>query len=94
LIEALRFADKPGRLRRQRRAIGEGIVRRFVKEGAKLVFTSLLTAKANALKEELGKSAVFYRANSANPSENRGAHEIRRRPACRCAVFIFTRSIP
>jgi NAD(P)-dependent dehydrogenase (short-subunit alcohol dehydrogenase family) len=51
------------------RGIGEGIVRRFVEEGAKVVFSDLLTEKGNALEEELGESAVFYRADATNPSE-------------------------
>src|ERR1700677_4746391 len=51
------------------RGIGEGIVRRFVEEGAKVVFSDLLNEKGKALEEELGKSAVFYRADATNPSE-------------------------
>jgi NAD(P)-dependent dehydrogenase (short-subunit alcohol dehydrogenase family) len=49
--------------------IGEGIVRRFVQEGAKVVFSDLLTEKGKAVEEELGKSAAFYRADATNPSE-------------------------
>jgi NAD(P)-dependent dehydrogenase (short-subunit alcohol dehydrogenase family) len=52
------------------RGIGEGIVRRFVDEGAKVVFSDLLTEKGKALEEELGKSAVFYRADATNPCES------------------------
>jgi 3alpha(or 20beta)-hydroxysteroid dehydrogenase len=51
------------------RGIGEGIVRRFVQESAKVVFSDLLTEKGKALEEELGKSAAFYRADATNPSE-------------------------
>jgi NAD(P)-dependent dehydrogenase (short-subunit alcohol dehydrogenase family) len=51
------------------RGIGEGVVRRFVEEGAKVVFSDLLTAKANALEAELGKGAVFYQADATKPSE-------------------------
>jgi NAD(P)-dependent dehydrogenase (short-subunit alcohol dehydrogenase family) len=51
------------------RGIGEGIVRRFVEEGAKVIFSDLLTEKGKALEEELGKSVVFYQADATNPSE-------------------------
>jgi NAD(P)-dependent dehydrogenase (short-subunit alcohol dehydrogenase family) len=51
------------------RGIGEGIVRRFVEEGAKVVFSDLLTEKGNALEEELGERAAFYRADATSPSE-------------------------
>jgi NAD(P)-dependent dehydrogenase (short-subunit alcohol dehydrogenase family) len=51
------------------RGIGEGIVRRFVQEGAKVVFSDLLTEKGKVLEEELSNSAAFYRADATNPSE-------------------------
>src|SRR5271165_2397868 len=51
------------------RGIGEGIVRRFVEEGAKVVFSDLLAEKGKALEEELGESAVFYQADATNSSE-------------------------
>jgi NAD(P)-dependent dehydrogenase (short-subunit alcohol dehydrogenase family) len=51
------------------RGIGAGIVRRFVQEGAQVVFSDLLTEKAKALEEELGKEVAFYRADVTSPSD-------------------------
>ena len=51
------------------RGIGEGIVRRFVEEGAKVVFSDLLSEKGKALEEELGKSVAFHRADATSPSD-------------------------
>jgi hypothetical protein len=51
------------------RGIGPGIVRRFVQEGAQVVFSDLLTEKAKALEEELGKEVAFYRADATSPSD-------------------------
>jgi NAD(P)-dependent dehydrogenase (short-subunit alcohol dehydrogenase family) len=51
------------------RGIGEGIVRRFVEEGAKVVFSDLLTEKGKALEEELGERVAFFRADATSPSE-------------------------
>ena len=51
------------------RGIGEGIVRRFVEEGASVVFSGRSDERAKALEEELGKYVAFYRADAANASE-------------------------
>jgi NAD(P)-dependent dehydrogenase (short-subunit alcohol dehydrogenase family) len=51
------------------RGIGAGIVRRFVEEGARVVFSDLLNEKGKGLEEELGKSAAFYRADTTSPSD-------------------------
>jgi NAD(P)-dependent dehydrogenase (short-subunit alcohol dehydrogenase family) len=49
--------------------IGEGIVGRFVEEGAKVVFSDLLTETGKALEEELGEKVAFLRADAASPSD-------------------------
>jgi NAD(P)-dependent dehydrogenase (short-subunit alcohol dehydrogenase family) len=51
------------------RGIGAAIVRRFVDEGAQVVFSDLLNEKGKALEEELGKKVAFYRANATSASE-------------------------
>ena len=51
------------------RGIGAGIVRRFVEEGARVVFSDLLNEKGKGLEEELGKNAAFYRADATSPSD-------------------------
>src|ERR1700722_15582244 len=51
------------------RGIGEGIVRRFVEEGAKVVFSDLLTEKGKALEEELGERVAFFRSDATSPSD-------------------------
>ena len=51
------------------RGIGEGIVRRFVQEGARVVFSDLLNEKGKALEEELGKNVAFYRADATSVSD-------------------------
>ena len=51
------------------RGIGAGIVRRFVKEGARVVFSDLLNEKGKAFEEELGKNVAFYRADATSPSD-------------------------
>ncbi len=51
------------------RGIGEGIVRRFVEEGAKVVFSDLLNEKGKALEKELGKNVAFFRADATSPSD-------------------------
>ena len=40
------------------RGIGAGIVRRFIQEGSKVVFSDLLTEKGKALEAELGQRAA------------------------------------
>src|SRR6266481_3383866 len=54
------------------RGIGAGIVRRFVQEGARVVFSDLLNEKGKGLEEELGKNVAFYRADAASPSDTEG----------------------
>src|ERR1700730_970031 len=51
------------------RGIGAGIVRRFVQEGAQVVFSDVLTEKGKALEEEVGKEVAFYRADTTSPSD-------------------------
>ena len=51
------------------RGIGAGIVRRFVEEGARVVFSDLLADKGQALEGELGQHTAFYRADAASPSD-------------------------
>ena len=43
--------------------IGEGTVRLFVEEGAKVVFTGRWEEKGAALDKELGPNAAFFRAD-------------------------------
>ena len=42
------------------RGIGEGIVRRFVSEGARVLITDLLDAEGQALADELGSNVAFH----------------------------------
>jgi NAD(P)-dependent dehydrogenase (short-subunit alcohol dehydrogenase family) len=51
------------------RGIGAGIVRRFVEEGARVVFSDLLLEKGKALEKELGEKVAFYHADSTRPSD-------------------------
>jgi NAD(P)-dependent dehydrogenase (short-subunit alcohol dehydrogenase family) len=51
------------------RGIGAGIVRRFVQEGARVVFSDLLKEKGKGLEEELGKNVAFYRADATSVSD-------------------------
>src|SRR6202162_2914817 len=51
------------------RGIGEGIVRRFVEEGAKVVFSGRSSDKGKALEEELKPNVAFYRADAASASD-------------------------
>jgi NAD(P)-dependent dehydrogenase (short-subunit alcohol dehydrogenase family) len=51
------------------RGIGAGIVRRFVAEGARVVFSDLLNEKGKGLEEELGKEVAFCRADAASPPD-------------------------
>jgi NAD(P)-dependent dehydrogenase (short-subunit alcohol dehydrogenase family) len=48
------------------RGIGAGIVRRFAQEGARVVFSDLLSEKRKGLEEELGKNVAFYRADATS----------------------------
>jgi NAD(P)-dependent dehydrogenase (short-subunit alcohol dehydrogenase family) len=51
------------------RGIGAGVVRRFVAESARVVFSDLLNERKKGLEEELGKRVAFYRADAASPSD-------------------------
>jgi NAD(P)-dependent dehydrogenase (short-subunit alcohol dehydrogenase family) len=51
------------------RGIGEGIVRRFVEEGARVVFSGRSSEKGKALEEELSPNVVFYQADAASASD-------------------------
>ena len=51
------------------RGIGAGIVRRFVQEGARVIFSDLLNEKGKALEEELGKNVAFYWADAGSASD-------------------------
>jgi NAD(P)-dependent dehydrogenase (short-subunit alcohol dehydrogenase family) len=51
------------------RGIGEGIVRRFVEEGAKVVFSSRSEEKGKALEKKLSPNAAFYQADAASASD-------------------------
>lgn len=51
------------------RGIGEGIVRRFVEEGAKVVFSGRSNEKGKALEGELNPNVAFYRADAASAPE-------------------------
>ena len=47
------------------RGIGAGIVRRFVQEGAQVVFSDLSNEQGKALEEEFGQNAAFDPLTSA-----------------------------
>jgi NAD(P)-dependent dehydrogenase (short-subunit alcohol dehydrogenase family) len=51
------------------RGIGEGIVRRFVQEGARVVFSGRSLEKGRALEEELRPNVAFYPADAASASD-------------------------
>jgi NAD(P)-dependent dehydrogenase (short-subunit alcohol dehydrogenase family) len=51
------------------RGIGAGIVRRFIAEGARVVFSDLLNEKGKGLEEELGEKVAFYRADATSPPD-------------------------
>lgn len=50
--------------------IGSAIVRHFLTEGAKVVFTDLDAEKGAAFASELGADAVFCRGNHCDPGDN------------------------
>src|ERR1700757_5244306 len=52
------------------RGIGAGIVRRFVQEGARVVFSDLLNEEGKGFEKELGKNVAFYRADAASASDS------------------------
>ena len=51
------------------RGIGAGIVRRFVQEGARVIFSDLLNEEGKGFEEELGKNVAFYQADTASASD-------------------------
>jgi len=68
-VRSLRLADQVAVVTGGTRGIGEGIVRRFLQEGAHVVFSGRSERKGKALEEELGENVVFYRADAASASE-------------------------
>ena len=48
------------------RGIGEGIVRRFIAEGAKVMISDVLVSEGEALAHELGSNAAFIRQDVAD----------------------------
>ena len=51
------------------RGIGAAIVRRFVQEGAQVIFSDLLAEKGKAFEAELGHDVAFYRADVTSPAD-------------------------
>ena len=51
------------------RGIGEGIVRRFLQEGARIVFSGRSRERGKAIEDELGKDVAFFPADAASPSD-------------------------
>lgn len=51
------------------RGMGASHVRRFLKEGAKVVFTDILTEEGKALTNELGKNAVFLQQDVSKAND-------------------------
>jgi NAD(P)-dependent dehydrogenase (short-subunit alcohol dehydrogenase family) len=51
------------------RGIGESIVRRFVQEGARVVFSGRSRERGKAIEEELRKDVAFFPADAASPSD-------------------------
>jgi len=68
-LAKLRLEDQVAVVTGGARGIGAGIVRRFVEEGARVVFSDLLNEEGKALNEELGKNVAFYRADATSPSD-------------------------
>jgi NAD(P)-dependent dehydrogenase (short-subunit alcohol dehydrogenase family) len=69
LSARLRLADLVAVVTGGTRGIGEGIARRFVEEGAHVVFSGRSEEKGKALEEELGKNVAFYRADAASATD-------------------------
>jgi NAD(P)-dependent dehydrogenase (short-subunit alcohol dehydrogenase family) len=66
---SLRLPDEVAVVTGGARGIGAGIVKRFVEEGARVVFSDLLDDKAKQLEKELGENVAFCRADSMSPSD-------------------------
>jgi NAD(P)-dependent dehydrogenase (short-subunit alcohol dehydrogenase family) len=66
---SLRLPDQVAVVTGGARGIGAGIVKRFVEEGARVVFSDLLDDKAKQLEKELGENVAFCRADSMSPSD-------------------------
>ena len=65
----LRLADLVAVVTGSTRGIGEGIVRRFVQEGAQVVFSGRSHEKGKALEEELSPNVAFCRADAASAAD-------------------------
>ena len=68
-LASFRLEDQVAVVTGGARGIGAGIVRRFVQEGARVVFSDLLNEEGKGLEEELGKNVAFYRADAASASD-------------------------
>jgi NAD(P)-dependent dehydrogenase (short-subunit alcohol dehydrogenase family) len=51
------------------KGIGAGIVRRFIEEGAHVVFSGRSEEKGKVLEQELGENVAFYRADAVSAAE-------------------------
>ncbi|MBV9276546.1 MAG: SDR family NAD(P)-dependent oxidoreductase [Verrucomicrobia bacterium] len=70
-LGSLRLTDQVAVITGGTRGIGEGIVRRFLQEGAHFVFSGRSEQKGKALEKELGENVVFYRADAASATKRK-----------------------